>query len=546
MADDERLVAVRPSRRTFLKAAGAGAGVVLAGPLVLRAFGGLEAPAFAADMMGEALPEGSPILVLVDLQGGNDCLNTLVPAFDPWYYDATYGHGSLALTSGQTLALDATQYRLHPALSWLRSAWNANSPGVAFTLGVGENVTNQFSHFQAQDQWWTCDFTGTQTLGWLGRFNDARHNGEALASVCVSGLHPILVGSSIHVLAVEDVEGFELGQHWRGTWSAPGLAESMALLQAPGSASSTGMCQALYSQTYAAASTVKETFDSALLNGVTDWFAEGLVNAAMMIRGGVPCQTYVSALGAFDTHNNQADAQQLQLARLNEGLSRFFNALGTHQRRKDVVVLIYSEFGRKITMNGTNGTDHGQGGMAVAIGDRVKRGIYGQQPTLDPGGSNRPNRIYDAMRPTTDFRSVFASALNFLSGSDHNLVESIVGAGFADVGFIGPPALEMFPDDPPPSIETGPGTPVPPAVSPKPPEPSQVPPLIRVGPGGGAPGEPVAPSREAVAASAGPASAGRADGGGDGGGGGRRLDLVDAARAGADAFRRGVSAARPG
>lgn len=535
MSCDETIVAVRPSRRSFLKAAGATSGALLAGPAALQVFSGLEAPAFAADALSDPLSVGTPILVLIDLMGGNDCLNTLVPVTDPWYYDATYGHGSLAIPANQTLPLDATTYRLNNKMPWLGGAWNATR-NVAFVVGVGENVTNQFSHFEAQDQWYTCDFTGQQHIGWLGRFNDARHTSQPLASICVSGLHPVLVGETCHVLSVGDVGGFEMGVHWRGIWTAPGLPEAMEMLRSTGASGPLGDAQRMVDQTYTASSTIKATYDEALLGGLDDWFAWELMQAALMIRGGVPCQTYVAGLGGFDTHSGEREDQDYQLGRLDAALSRFWAALSGHPRRRDVVMLIYSEFGRKVTVNDTGGTDHGQAGMAILIGDRVKRGIYGQQPTLDPGGSNRPNRIYDAMRPTVDFRSVFYSAVNFL-GEDENLSEAVIGSGFSDIGAIDRP-IHADGGSPLPPVVKGPEVTDPPARNPPPPQPRPGP-EYDPGTGDGA-GTAVSPSPGAAAVASTaptpalpPAPAAP------------EFDVFEAARDGADALERGAGAARP-
>ncbi len=141
--------------------------------------------------------------------------------------------------------------------------------------------------------------------------------------------------------------------------------------------------------------------------------------------------------------------QNSRFTELNQGLTTFFNALNGHPRERDVFVLITSEFGRQVTLNKDNGTDHGQSGMAMFIGGGVYRGVFGQAPTLDPGGPTRPNRINDALKPLVDFRSVHATALTRLAGGDANVAEDVLNGSFEDLG-----VFTASPPPPPPSTTT--------------------------------------------------------------------------------------------
>ncbi|MEY2419625.1 MAG: hypothetical protein QOG90_2305, partial [Actinomycetota bacterium] len=167
---------------------------------------------------------------------------------------------------------------------------------------------------------------------------------------------------------------------------------------------------------------------------------KSLLQAALLIRNGLPAQSYAVGFNGFDSHVGQKQMQNDRFTELNDALTHFFAAMNGHERQNDVFVLITSEFGRQMSVNKNGGTDHGQAGMAMFIGGGAQRGVFGEPPTLDPGGATRPNRVSDALKPTADFRSVHATALNRLAKGDTNVAASVLGAQYEDFGvFNGPP-----------------------------------------------------------------------------------------------------------
>ena len=437
----------RLSRRRFVQAVGASTLMTAGGPLLVRGFSGLAQPAGAMGLIADPLPPGTPILLVVDTGGGNDTLNMLCPVDDPWYYDASYGHGSLALSAAETLDLPGCPHRMHPSMPWLASRWQNGD--VAFVEGVGETVNSEFSHFEAQDQWHTGSFDRDELRGWLGRYNDIAQPGAPLACISLGDWHPLLVGDTCSVLAVSSIDGFEFGVDWRAN-SDGAFLDSIAAMGTNGEAGVLGEASAAITQTVTAQDRIQDTYDESLLAGVDDWYAEELVNAAMMIRGGVPCQTYVAHQGGFDTHDNQASTHSERLARLDTSLQAFFAALAGSPRAADVTVLVYSEFGRKITQNGSAGTDHGQACTATLIGPRVSGGMFGEAPTLDPGGPTRPNRVHDAMVPTVDFRALLGTCVNFL-GADKNAGAEVLDDPKEDLGMLLPIKADAMPPAVPPA-----------------------------------------------------------------------------------------------
>lgn len=418
------------NRRDFLQHLASLGLVAAAGPLLLRAFG---TPASAAALAGfgdAVLPPGTPILVQIVLDGGNDDLNTLVPVENPWYYDSSYGHGPLALAPEDTLALNGlSDLRLHPALPWLAQRWNAQGD-VAFVRGLGESARISFSHFDSMKVWQTTDSNLVTPTGWIGRFNDLVAPGNPYASVSVNELRLEAVAANTPTLVLQTTDGFFMRlpdyplpdpdtELFRAQLLAMAAGQPEGLPRLAGE---------LIGRTFGMSERIVAASDAAITAGLHSRIAQHLLQTALMIRAGIPSQTYTMAFGPFDTHGDQLARQGELLGQLNEGLEKFFNALAGSGREQDAVVQIVSEFGRQITANGSAGTDHGQGGMAIVLGAAVNGDLHGEAPTLDPGGPTRPNRIFDAQVPTTDFRRLFAATVNHLAG-DSGAAEVVLGAG---------------------------------------------------------------------------------------------------------------------
>ncbi len=405
---------------------------------------------------GEAdvLAPGTPICVHLALEGGNDYLNTLVPVEDGFYNSPTVGHGSIALTATDTLALTGTNYRLHKNLAWLANRWNTTGD-VGFVLGVG-NTQQNFSHFDSMKYWSTGRADMAGNTGWLGRYSDLTPQQNPLGSISIENLHPDAVGTRAPTLVVENCAEF--------TYSAPWLNTNVFLDSAQQMAARTGTAPAdeiakMMNTTFQVASRIQGANDVDIINSAPNpaWITKQLLQAALLIRAGMPTQGYSLALGGFDSHAGQKQMQTARFTEINEGLTKFFAALAGHERARDVFVLITSEFGRQVTSNKDLGTDHGQAGMAIFIGGGTMRGIYGQAPTLDPGGPTAPNRVSDALIPTLDFRSVHATALARLAKDDTNVADSALNSHYENLGLFSPwtpPAPTTTTTSPPPTTTT--------------------------------------------------------------------------------------------
>jgi len=416
------------TRRHFLAHSGLVTVAVAGARLGLDVFSPLGEAAGAATLRSLGpLALGTPILVLIDMQGGSDATNMLINPNDLWYYDVAQGHGSIAIQESAILPLGNASHGLHPSMPWLASRWTSNQD-VAFVLGTGENVVHEFSHFAAMHYRQVADFTGSFDTGWLGRFNDLAAAGSPFASVSISGLHPALVGTKTPVLTVPQVAYFDFNVDWR--WEEGWLSAWRAMGR--GGAPRRTM-------THSAELAIADTFDaqSKVFAASSDAVAAGfdssdvgqqLAQVAMLIEAGIPSQTYVVTIGGFDTHGDEDTAQPALLGQLDAALGEFFNVIGAGPRSKDVFVYATSEFGRQQTANGSAGCDHGQAGVDIIVGGGVHGGLYGHAPATAPKA-----RLDDALVPTVDFRSVYATILNHL-GRSAATSNHVLGRHFEDLG----------------------------------------------------------------------------------------------------------------
>jgi uncharacterized protein (DUF1501 family) len=422
------------SRRRFLMQLGAAGAAGVSTPMWMEVIqkGGLPWAWGAGE--GDVLPLGTPICVHISLLGGNDYLNTLVPVQDGFYRDATVGHGPIALTEAETLALTDSTYRLHNNLPWLADRWN-NAGDVAFVLGVG-NMTRNFSHFDSIKFWETGRLDVVGKTGWLGRLADVVRPGNALACVSIDDLRAEAIGATAPALVLSECANFAYQPGWLSPTTLIDGTKQMATISAPGAV---GEIAKTMQTTFQVSGRIAGSDDPAVTGKNTGYselgvLTKNLVQTAQLIKAGVPAQSYTIGRGGFDSHSDQKAMQIARYTELNDALTKFFSLLAGTPRQNDVFVLITSEFGRQVTANKDNGTDHGQAGMAVFIGGGAVRGVYGQAPTLDPGGPTRPNRIFDALTPTLDFRTVHATALARMAKGDSNVADSVLGGHYENLG----------------------------------------------------------------------------------------------------------------
>lgn len=332
---------------------------------------------------------GRRTLVLLELNGGNDGLNTVVPFSDPAYARA---RPKLAVKRDKVLQLDEN-LGLHRALEPLMTAWRDGDLGIA--LGVGYPRPNR-SHFRSIEIWNTAsDSDETLQDGWLNRAVGAAGETAALGEglgVILGGPAGPLAGNSLTSVVMKDRKHLHRAGRLldgRSVASAnPALAHVLSVRR----------------QAHDAAGQIESRLDEATALTVDfpkTAIARQLEQAAMMIAGGVPAAVIKVQQGGYDTHAGQAGRHPRLLAELAAALTAFRQALIGADAWDRCLVMTYAEFGRRVAENASAGTDHGTAAPHFLLGGRLRGGFYGQQPALSDLDAGD-------LRYNLDFRQLYA------------------------------------------------------------------------------------------------------------------------------------------
>jgi uncharacterized protein (DUF1501 family) len=360
---------------------------------------------------------GEHVLVVVQLSGGNDALNTLVP-LDGRYHDA---RPSLAVADGGLVAMTGTTaYGLHPALASWKSLLAAGQ--IAALAGIGFEHPDR-SHFVALAEWWAGANDLPGNAGWLGRYLDATAAGHdsPLRAVALGGGTPALTAEHSVATVVNDVSGFAL----RAPWSADRATLVRAwegLLPSYGDA---GDAVDTFHRLAVASTSPSGGGPVGKGGGGREGdLVELLAVAAALVHDEPAVRVIQVMAGGFDTHAAQAATQTRLLTDLADGVASFFSTLAGSGNAERVLLVTVSEFGRRVAENGSGGTDHGKAGVQFVVGPAVKGGVYGQYDlgALDDG--DLPARV--------DPGSLYTLALDWLGAP----VEEILGRRFDTLGVV--------------------------------------------------------------------------------------------------------------
>jgi uncharacterized protein (DUF1501 family) len=392
------------NRRKFLLAsAGVGAAGLLTGAM------GITWPDLMREAKERPLAEGSGILVILTLYGGNDGINTVIPYADNAYHDA---RPELAYAPGDVLPLDG-QLGLNPALKGLAQQWNNRK--LAIVRGASYPQPDH-SHFRSMDIWQTASPSEPVSTGWIGRWLDATGSDPLRAVNIGSVLPPLAVGEKCTAAALTPNEKPESAARFAATMTALGADDPN---DTPAMAA---VCDA-YRATRTADTTFGELEPS---SGKRNSLAGQLSMVSSAVQAGVPTRVYAVDLGGFDTHADERATQQRLLQTFDEAVTPFLQQMAADRYGKNVVLLAYSEFGRRVKANASQGTDHGTAGPVFVAGAPVKGGFYGDEPgltDLDNGD----------LKATTDFRDVYYELLSTTLQTDPT---PSVGAGRRSLGFL--------------------------------------------------------------------------------------------------------------
>ena len=400
------------------------------------------APAFISDL-ARAQGASRRNLVVLYLSGGNDALSTLVPYGDPQYYAR---RPNIAVPAANVLQVgtDAAgrTLGLHPRLTGLKQIFDNGQLALIQRTGYPNSSR---SHFLGTDIWSTANPANSVGSGWLGRYLDQLPSPvDPLAGWCtVREVPRTLIGNKVSVPAIPSPAGYAFLSPNTGveaTYSRQAMTSLSSHLppDQPHLSFVNGTTQA-------AMATLDRVATVATYTGSVTYANDGLSQALRAVAGsivrGIGTKVFWVQTGGFDTHatqnTNAANAGYANLmGSINTSVLTFYNDLRNQGLLQDTMVIQFSEFGRRISENGSQGTDHGAAGVMMAIGGNVRGGLYGTAADLNPftGNPTLENAGGDITHET-DFRSVYARVIDNWLGANS---VSILGADFrkASLSFI--------------------------------------------------------------------------------------------------------------
>jgi len=391
-------------RRFLIASAGVGAAGLLSGAAAV------SWPDLLRAAQDRPLADGAGVLLLVTLYGGNDGINTLIPYADHAYHDA---RPELAYAPDEVLHLDS-QLGLNPAMKGLAQLWTQRQ--LAIVRGVSYPKPDH-SHFRSMDIWQTASPAEPVSTGWIGRWLDSTGDDPLRAVNIGPVLPPLAVGAKYTAAALSTAHV--------PPQQADRFDEVMSALGTDDPADTPAM--AAVRKSYRAARTTSKTFESVKPAAEEhNSLSAQLSMVAAAVRAGVPTRVYAVQLGGFDTHANERATQQRLLQTLDEAVTPFLHDMAGDRYGKNVVLMAYSEFGRRVVANASEGTDHGTAGPVFIAGVPVKGGFYGAEPSLT-------DLDHGDLKYTSDFRDIYYELLSRTVGTDPT---PSVGTGRNSLGFL--------------------------------------------------------------------------------------------------------------
>lgn len=376
------------NRRNFLTLTGTFTGGMLVLPDFLHAFGSQN-----------NLVIGEQCIVFVQLNGGNDGLNTFIPYDNPLYYDL---RTKIALSKDAVIGKNKGM-AFHPSLKDFAQTQQNGDLTVIQNVGYPEPIR---SHFRSQEIWQTAaDSNKYINEGWLGRYLDLQCNGhQATAGINLDSIDNLaLKGMEPNSITVKDPNRFKVksDKEENVTLSDNPQLDFVRKIANSVTEGSDEIQKAL------AKSKSEISYPKTELSKNLEWIGR-------LIKGNLNSKVYYTSLGGFDTHDNQLAIHEKKLTDLNDALYSFYQDLKQAQLLQNVTIVVFSEFGRRVKDNG-NGTDHGTAAPMFIIGGNNKGTVLGNNPDL----SNLDN---GDLKYEIDFRSVYASLLQQKMNFDYSKI----------------------------------------------------------------------------------------------------------------------------
>jgi uncharacterized protein (DUF1501 family) len=380
----------------------------------------ISSPDATTGTAGTGTPASRPsrrVLVIVQLNGGNDGLNTVIPAVGQ-YHDL---RPTLAIPEANRVALHGrTDLALHPSLAPFGALWTAGKLAIVESVGFPDQ---NHSHFVAMDQWWRADDTRASN-GWLGTYLASLPTTDPLYATALNSSAPLLLNAVNPAAVLFRPAAFAF---------APAFDESLlvAMTDPLSGDPLRAAAEAALARSVAAVGDFSKSVNGGAGTDTTQPeeqqregganLADGLATAAKLITNNPNTRIVVVSASGFDTHANQLATEETLLADLATGLESFMTSIEHAGMADDVLVVTTSEFGRRAEENGSGGTDHGTGNVAFMLGTKVVSGVHGEVDLT--------NLVNGDLRATTDPRTIYTACLDWL-GAD---TAAVLGKRYDDI-----------------------------------------------------------------------------------------------------------------
>ena len=350
--------------------------------------------------------EKDPVLVVVQLSGGNDYLNTVIPYNDPTYYD---NRPTIRYDQDEILPVD-NDLAFNPQMGALKDIYDQGDLAVIHGVGWEESTR---SHFRAMDIWHTAEPDKVGMEGWLGRAIrqlDPESENPVTAVNVGYGLPRALVAPNASVASVADLEAYGMLSSVEQKQKREDLLKRFANMYAPAIGSSqvmdyigqTGLDALKGADMLKVA---PGNYDSDIEYDSANPLAQKLRDVSRIHLAGLGTRIFYTEHGGFDTHASQASNHPKLWNEVSTAIGDFWQDIKEHNADENVVMFVFSEFGRRVKENGS-GTDHGAGGVAMAIGSGINGGMHGEYPEI------RAEALVEGdLAPSIDFRSTYTTLL---------------------------------------------------------------------------------------------------------------------------------------
>jgi len=353
-----------------------------------------------------------PVLVVLQLSGGNDYLNTIIPYTDPIYHDA---RPTVRISENEVIPLD-DKLGLHPSMALFKDKYDQGDVAIIHGVGYANSIR---SHFRSMDIWHTCEPDKNGEEGWLGlAARDLDPNKENIVTTVSFGysLFRALVSPGVPVACVDDLDSYGLLTDIHQEQQRAKILDRFARIYAPavGNDVVTNYLKNTGLEAMNGADILKvanERYSSTVEYADTG-IAKKLKGISKVHQAGLGSRIFYCDQMGFDTHANQMPVHATLWTDVSQAITDFFDDLKEHDAADNVIMLLFTEFGRRVRDNGS-GTDHGSGGVAFAIGDKVKGGHYGEYPSMKPEDLQQGDLV-----PNLDYRGLYSTVLEDWLGLD--------------------------------------------------------------------------------------------------------------------------------